>query len=992
LRPEVAVVATDIVGSSTLWEAHPDVAGTVVDLHNRVLRDAMRQFGGYEIRTEGDAFLVLFRDCVSAMLACLEAQQALAETRWPPPCNEEGGVKVRMGIHWASVHIEHDPVTGRMDVRGPATRRAQRVAEAAHGGQVLLSAGALAALRGGSEITGIRLTPLGRWLLSDSDQPEDLWLTEFSDVAPTRWPPPRGRPAPSVPHNLPRERPILLGRQRELEWLDQRLRDGRRALLVHGLAGVGKTALVSHLVSGLVDERSPVQLRGGVWRLDLSAARTASEASNAALALLRSSADRVATASSIGHGLEQLGDALVVMDQADGLISVLGELVRDWLTEAPRLRVLAVARAPAAWEGWAALQVDPLPFPDVVPERLENEDVEALRQDPSVALLLRRGDAARDEPGLLDTPANLQTLARIARALGGLPLALEIAASWLSLLSPSALEEHMQRDLFGLLQDRPGTTETLPRAVQRAMHETWVSIPELARAQVARLSVARGGLSELSAGELMSGLLGAGGAGTRAALDLLRGRGLLCAVVTPEGPVRWAVPPLLAACAKDLGGEHAEAAHTAHRRFYADLARQVLEIDPIWRPSVVAAMLVAEAENLDAAMEAAREQDDRADLRDLGLARLEVTLLQGPVRRGLDLAQELRAICAGDSRLLAHLEVAHGRLCRWLGRDEEAERALELGARSSMEQGDLVGQLRATRALVEIYLGSGRAAQAGAAVDMALSAARLTGATHVEAAARSLRAAIHRHMGRWQAALDDHSASMDPLSSSGSTPEQAAALLERARLAADMGDPSLAIELCHDATDLLAALEDRLGLSRSCELLGRLYWLAARDEEAIQELRAASYARRLTGIPEEAGLLWTLGAATAELGQLETARAAFTDAEDAIWDRGPRSLLIPTLLARAEIEMRLHGAGEARAWVERAERRARSADRREEAWLCLARGRRMLMLGDRVEAAGAAQEARDLLDAQPDADADRALRPLERAIWSRMDLHSSTSG
>ncbi|KAL6949723.1 hypothetical protein ACO0QE_000379 [Hanseniaspora vineae] len=151
----VAIVFTDIKNSTYLWELCPDAMRSAIKTHNSVMRRQLRVFGGYEVKTEGDAFMVAFSTPTRALLCCLTVQLKLLEVEWPAEIvsTKDGclitdennqilfyGLSVRMGIHWGRPVTEMDIVTKRMDYLGPMVNKASRVSSVADGGQVALSA------------------------------------------------------------------------------------------------------------------------------------------------------------------------------------------------------------------------------------------------------------------------------------------------------------------------------------------------------------------------------------------------------------------------------------------------------------------------------------------------------------------------------------------------------------------------------------------------------------------------------------------------------------------------------------------------------------------------------------------------------------------------------------------------------------------------------------------------------------------------------------
>ncbi|KAG7700311.1 hypothetical protein KL930_000999 [Ogataea haglerorum] len=152
---ELAMVFTDIKNSTLLWDTYPVAMRSAIKVHNAIMRRQLRIIGGYEVKTEGDAFMVSFPTPSSALLWCFTVQSQLLTTDdWPAEIlasdqgceikDEEGniifrGLSVRMGVHWGRPVCERDIVTKRMDYFGPMVNRASRVSSVADGGQIAMS-------------------------------------------------------------------------------------------------------------------------------------------------------------------------------------------------------------------------------------------------------------------------------------------------------------------------------------------------------------------------------------------------------------------------------------------------------------------------------------------------------------------------------------------------------------------------------------------------------------------------------------------------------------------------------------------------------------------------------------------------------------------------------------------------------------------------------------------------------------------------------------
>ncbi|QIW96027.1 hypothetical protein AMS68_001545 [Peltaster fructicola] len=152
---DVTLVFTDIKNSTILWETYSIAMRSAIRMHNELMRRHLRIIGGYEVKTEGDAFMVAFPTVTSALLWCFTIQSQLLDVQWPQEIlnsvhgeevqDADGqvifrGLSVRMGIHWGRPDCEVDPVTKRMDYFGPIVNRAARIEGVADGGQICVSA------------------------------------------------------------------------------------------------------------------------------------------------------------------------------------------------------------------------------------------------------------------------------------------------------------------------------------------------------------------------------------------------------------------------------------------------------------------------------------------------------------------------------------------------------------------------------------------------------------------------------------------------------------------------------------------------------------------------------------------------------------------------------------------------------------------------------------------------------------------------------------
>ncbi len=143
---KLALVFTDVQGSTQLWEKKTETARHSLKAHDAVMRASLQRHGGYEVKTEGDAFMVAFQDPAKALDFCLDVQLSLHEHPWSDELlamqearEELGfcGLRVRMGIHIGEPEVRAH--NGSVDYFGPMVNRSARIAHAGHGGQILIS-------------------------------------------------------------------------------------------------------------------------------------------------------------------------------------------------------------------------------------------------------------------------------------------------------------------------------------------------------------------------------------------------------------------------------------------------------------------------------------------------------------------------------------------------------------------------------------------------------------------------------------------------------------------------------------------------------------------------------------------------------------------------------------------------------------------------------------------------------------------------------------
>jgi predicted ATPase/class 3 adenylate cyclase len=436
----VTFLFTDIEGSTRLLQVLGERWRAVLDDHNHLVRGAVREAGGIDLQTEGDSFFAVFRTAPAAVHAACSAQRALAAHPWPP----EAPVRVRMGMHTGEGTVGGDSYVG-LDVH-----RAARIAAAGHGGQVLLSSATSELVRP-SLPDGVGLRDLGLHRLKDLARPERVHQLTI-DGLPAEFPAIRSLETPT---NLPAQRTSFVGRAREVARVKELLR-GPGLLTLTGPGGSGKTRLALQAARELLGSYPD-----GVFFVELAPITDPR--------LVPSTiADSVgARAEGARPVLDTLKDhvrdreMLLVVDNFEQVLEA-APVVADLLAVAPRMRILVTSREPLHITGEQELAVPPLSLPDA----REPSTPTGLARFESVALFVQRASAV--DPGFRITEGNAAAAAELCRRLDGLPLAIELAASRVKLLSPEAILDRLERRLELLTGgpiDMPPRQRTLREAI-----------------------------------------------------------------------------------------------------------------------------------------------------------------------------------------------------------------------------------------------------------------------------------------------------------------------------------------------------------------------------------------------------------------------------------------------------------------------------------------------------------------------------------------------
>jgi predicted ATPase/class 3 adenylate cyclase len=437
----VTFLFTDIEGSTRLAESLGTAWPALLEEHRAILREAIARGEGTEVGTEGDSFFVAFPTAAGAVNAAVAAQRGLAAHAWP----DGAAIRVRMGVHTGEGNLAGGDYVG-LDVH-----RAARIAAAGHGGQILLS-DATRALAEANLPEGTTLRDLGQRRLKDLSRPEQIHQLSLDGLT-SEFPPLKTLDA--TPNNLPVQLSSFLGRERELAEVSALL-EKTRLLTLTGPGGTGKSRLSLQIGARVSDRFSD-----GVFWVPLATIRDP-DLLPGTIAQELGLPDRggLTPMTALINYLRQRR-VLLILDNFEQVTDAASH-VSELLAAAPELTVLATSRSALRIYGEREYPVPPLAAPDP----RNHETVESISQYEAVALFIERAMGVK--PDFTVTNDNAPAVAEISSRLDGLPLAIELAAARINVLTPQAMLARLG-DRLSLLsgggRDRPERQQTLRGAI-----------------------------------------------------------------------------------------------------------------------------------------------------------------------------------------------------------------------------------------------------------------------------------------------------------------------------------------------------------------------------------------------------------------------------------------------------------------------------------------------------------------------------------------------
>jgi predicted ATPase/class 3 adenylate cyclase len=433
----VTFLFTDVEGSTRRWETDADGMRKALAAHDEVLRSTIEAHGGWLFKHTGDGVCAAFASPTCAVDAAVAAQRELE-------------LPVRMGIATGEAELRES------DYFGTVLNRAARVMAAGHGGQILVAESTAGLL------TGVDLVDLGPRRLRDLPTPVEVFQARAAGLR-TEFPPLRTLDA--TPGNLRPAISSFIGRSSEVAQV-QAAMSAHRLLTLTGVGGTGKTRLAFESAA-----RIGKQFSDGVWVCELAPLDGGAAVSHAVAAALRLQQQQ-------GLGIDAtvidyLRDRqlLLVVDNCEHILDAAAGLVDQIVRKCPQVSVLATSREPLGIEGERIFRVPPLPV------------------DDATALFADRTRARRPD---FDIECEADgAVAEICRRLDGLPLAIELAAARMRVMS--SLDVARRLDRLRLLSGGARDAPARQQSVTATIDWSYRLLAEAEQSLFTRLSTFAGG-------------------------------------------------------------------------------------------------------------------------------------------------------------------------------------------------------------------------------------------------------------------------------------------------------------------------------------------------------------------------------------------------------------------------------------------------------------------------------------------------------------------
>jgi predicted ATPase/class 3 adenylate cyclase len=534
---------SDIEASTRLWEEHPDDAPAMLARHDELIESQVARFGGSVVRPrgEGDSRFCVFTRASDAVAAAAAVQIAFNEEPWKWP------FAVRVALHTGEAELRDG------DYYGSAVNRCARIRAVAHGGQTLISSATEELVRDALP-EGATLRDLGGHRLRDLSAPVHLFQVCHPALRDGF---PRLNSLDANANNLPVQLTSFVGRESDVGDIRD-LVDKNRLVTLTGAAGCGKTRLALQAAAELVHS-----FPDGAWFVDLAPLADPAVVPDAIARTLGLQQEEGKELMATVIDSLSARHLLLVLDNCEHLLSASAGAVNEILLSCPHVSVLATGREALGVGGETTWRVPSLSLPT------DTDDLAALAESEASNLFIERARSASSTLKLTDDDA--PAIAKICARLDGIPLAIELAAARIRMLSPSEIYEGLS-DMFRLLTGGSRTALERQQTLRAAVDWSFGLLTDPEKVLLRRLSVFAGGFTLESCDAVCSDP-GVSRAETMDTLSALVDKSLVV-VERAEGATRYRLLETMRQYARErlLDSEDRLDARTRHLAWVAALA------------------------------------------------------------------------------------------------------------------------------------------------------------------------------------------------------------------------------------------------------------------------------------------------------------------------------------------------------------------------------------------------------------------------------------
>jgi predicted ATPase/DNA-binding winged helix-turn-helix (wHTH) protein/Flp pilus assembly protein TadD len=661
----------------------------------------------------------------------------------------------------------------------------------------------------------------------------------------------------ATPANLPAERDSFVGRDAELHRLAQLWVGGVRLITLTGTGGSGKTRLARRYAL-----KSLQAWPGGVYFCDLSEARSQDGicfAVASALGVQLTDQDPVAL---LGHAIAGHGRCLLILDNFEQVSALAPTTVGRWLQRAALASFMVTSRERLHIAGETFFPLEPLP--------LDSDAIELFRV---------RARAQRPEFWLdVDGAAAVK---RIVELVDGLPLAIELAAARVRVLSLSQIAERMS-DRFRVLVGTSGATAR-QTTMKAAIDWSWDLLTPWEQRALATCSLFEGGFT-LRATEAVLDLSEC--ADAPPVMDVIESlidksllrvwmpvMGIRPDLAEPYFGMYVSIHEYAKEKLESCGSAARRVAEERHGRYFASLgSEQSLELftgnEEIERGRTRTLAL----DNLVAAFRRAVGRGDVETMASTYRAAWEVLEVRGPMAVGIELGSRLPELGANDGDLLVAGHLARARALWRTGQTAVATELLEAVVALTSQNGNRRREGVARTLLGNILHRTGKIAEARTQFDRALLLHREVENRRGEAQVLSNLGNIAVDQGRFDESKAQYVAALDVYRTIGDTGARAPTLGNLANVCVYLRDYDEAQRLYGEALEIARRLGDRRSEGNLLGNMANLADLTGRPQEALELTEAALLIHRQVGSRRfESTVLGNLGELYLARGQLEEA-------------------------------------------------------------------------------------------------------------------------